>query len=252
MRKSTIRQNANNTSFHCSLLDAQILKDQIPQSELKQFVKLMYPNSLLVQVAHAHPWIHQNLISNSEEKENTFPQINGILSTIDSHICPAAMPTMLLYEKLNNEFVTQKYTNFQNLGEDLLREVPYSNRNREAEKSVWKNETDFFDESIELAIDNFDTLLKKNRKYFIDAYVKIQEGDIVKKYLVEVKPWKQTQEPKAGKGKKKSNLLYEQVAWKNNCDKWAFAKEFAKKHGIPVVPGSDPTTTTGCSCPARR
>jgi hypothetical protein len=160
MRNCTLRQNANNTSFHCSFLDAQILKDQIPQSELKQFVKLMYPNSLLVQIAHAHPWIHQNLISNSEEKENTFPQINGILSTIDSHICPAAMPTMLLYEKLNNEFVTQKYTNFQNLGEDLLREVPYSNRNREAEKSVWKNETDFFDESIELAIDNFDTLLK--------------------------------------------------------------------------------------------
>jgi hypothetical protein len=160
MRNCTLRQNANNTSFHCSFLDAQILKDQIPQSELKQFVKLMYPNSLLVQIAHAHPWIHQNLISNSEEKENTFPQINGILSTIDSHICPAAMPTMLLYEKLNNEFVTQKYTNFQNLGEDLLREVPYSNRNREAEKSVWKNETDFFDESIELAINNFDTLLK--------------------------------------------------------------------------------------------
>jgi hypothetical protein len=56
--------------------------------------------------------------------------------------------------------VGSEMNNFQNLGEDLLREVPYSNRNREAEKSVWKNETDFFDESIELAIDNFDTLLK--------------------------------------------------------------------------------------------
>ena len=158
MRNCTIKQNANNTSFQCSYLDAQILKDQITQSELKQFVKLMYPNSLLVEVAHAHPWIHQNSISNSEEKENTFPRINGILSTIDSHICPAVMPTMLLYESLNNEFVTQKYTDFQNYGEDLLSEVPYSNRNREAEKLVWENETDFFDESIELAIVNFDTL----------------------------------------------------------------------------------------------
>lgn len=76
---------------------------------------------------------------------------------------------------------------------------------------------------------------KKWRKYYIDAYVKIQEGDIIKKYLVEVKPWKQTQEPKATKGKKKSNLLYEQVAWKNNCDKWAFAREFAKKHGMEFI-----------------
>lgn len=89
--------------------------------------------------------------------------------------------------------------------------------------------------SEEIVIPYRDSLMKKNRKYFIDAYVKIQEGDVVKKYLVEVKPWKQTQEPKAGKGKKKANLLYEQVAWKNNCDKWAFAKEFAKKHGMDFI-----------------
>ena len=89
--------------------------------------------------------------------------------------------------------------------------------------------------SEEIAVPYFDSLMKKSRKYFIDAYVKIQEGDIVKKYLVEVKPWKQTQEPKSGKGKKKANLLYEQVAWKNNCDKWAFAKEFAKKHGMEFI-----------------
>jgi hypothetical protein len=69
----------------------------------------------------------------------------------------------------------------------------------------------------------------------VDAYVKIQEGDIVKKYLVEVKPWKQTQEPKAGKGKKKANLLYEQVAFQNLQDKIKFAKEFAKKHGMEFI-----------------
>ena len=89
--------------------------------------------------------------------------------------------------------------------------------------------------SEEVVIPYFDTWQRKNRKYFIDAYVKIQEGDIVKKYLVEVKPWKQTQEPKAGKGKKKSNLLYEQVAWKNNMDKFQSAREFAKKHGMEFI-----------------
>jgi hypothetical protein len=89
--------------------------------------------------------------------------------------------------------------------------------------------------SEEFAIPYFDSLQRKNRKYFIDSYVKIKEGDKIKKYLIEVKPWKQTQEPKATKNKKKSNLLYEQVAWKNNCDKWAFAKEFAKKHGMDFI-----------------
>jgi hypothetical protein len=89
--------------------------------------------------------------------------------------------------------------------------------------------------SEEIAVPYFDSVQKKNRKYFIDAYVKIKEGDNVKKYLIEVKPWKQTQEPKVTKKKKKSNLLYEQVMWKNNCDKWDFARKFAKKHGMDFI-----------------
>jgi hypothetical protein len=89
--------------------------------------------------------------------------------------------------------------------------------------------------SEEIKIPYRDTLQQKTRTYFVDAYVKIQEGDIVKKYLVEVKPWKQTQEPKAGKGKKKANLLYEQVAFQNLQDKIKFAKEFAKKHGMEFI-----------------
>lgn len=89
--------------------------------------------------------------------------------------------------------------------------------------------------SEEIVVPYFDTLHRKQRKYFIDAYVKIQEGDIVKKYLVEVKPWKQTQEPKAGKNKKKSNLLYEKIAFQNNMDKFSSAREFAKKHGMEFI-----------------
>lgn len=89
--------------------------------------------------------------------------------------------------------------------------------------------------SEEIKIPYRDTLQKKTRTYFVDAYVKIQEGDIIKKYLVEVKPWKQTQEPKAGKGKKKSNLLYEQVMYQNLLDKKKFAQEFAKKHEMEFI-----------------
>ncbi len=89
--------------------------------------------------------------------------------------------------------------------------------------------------SEEIIVEYYDSVQRKNRKYFIDAYVKIREGDIIKKYLVEVKPWKQTQEPVSSKGKKKANLLYEKISYQNNCDKWKFAKEFAKKHGMEFI-----------------
>jgi 2,3-bisphosphoglycerate-independent phosphoglycerate mutase len=90
--------------------------------------------------------------------------------------------------------------------------------------------------SEEIKIPYYDPATKKNRNYFVDAYVKIKEGEIIKKYIVEIKPWKQTQEPKATKGKKRSNLLYEQVQWVTNSKgKWPAAKQFAKKHGMEFI-----------------
>jgi hypothetical protein len=65
--------------------------------------------------------------------------------------------------------------------------------------------------------------------------VEIMEGTVLKKYLVEIKPYKQTIEPPHSKNKKKSNMLYEQVTWINNCDKWKYAKDFAKKHGLEFI-----------------
>jgi hypothetical protein len=81
----------------------------------------------------------------------------------------------------------------------------------------------------------FDSVQKKNRTYHVDNYVEIKEGNTTKKYLVEIKPLKQTQEPKGGKGKKNAHLLYETIQYKNNCDKWFFAKDFAKKKGMEFI-----------------
>jgi hypothetical protein len=79
-----------------------------------------------------------------------------------------------------------------------------------------------------------DTVQKKNRKYYVDNYVKIKEGDNIKRYLVEIKPFKQTQEPKEGK-RKKSTILYEKVMYRNNQDKWNAARLFAKKSGMEFI-----------------
>lgn len=89
--------------------------------------------------------------------------------------------------------------------------------------------------SESIAIPYWDSVQKKNRKYFVDNFVEIQEGEIIKKYLVEIKPHKQTLEPKSTKGKRKANLLYEKVMYQNNLDKWKYAKDFAKKHDMEFI-----------------
>ena len=80
----------------------------------------------------------------------------------------------------------------------------------------------------------FDHIAKRQRKYYIDNYVKIKEGDKIKKYLVEIKPHKQTIEPTIGR-KKKTTVLYEKVMWENNKDKWKHAREYARKHGMEFI-----------------
>lgn len=85
-----------------------------------------------------------------------------------------------------------------------------------------------------LAIPYYDTLQKKKRHYYVDNFVEIKEGNNIKRYLVEIKPYKQTQAPIV-KGKKKSSLLYEQIQWTNNNDKWDAAKNFAISHGMEFI-----------------
>jgi hypothetical protein len=51
---------------------------------------------------------------------------------------------------------------------------------------------------------------------------------------VEIKPHKQTIEPTIGR-KKKTTVLYEKVMWENNKDKWKYAREYARKHGMEFI-----------------
>lgn len=80
----------------------------------------------------------------------------------------------------------------------------------------------------------FSQLDKKVRRYYVDNYVEIKEGDSVTKYLVEIKPSNQTQPPKT-KYRKSKHLLYEQNQWKINNDKWAAAKKYAEERGYKFL-----------------
>jgi hypothetical protein len=73
-------------------------------------------------------------------------------------------------------------------------------------------------------------------RYYVDNFVVIREGDVVKRYLVEIKPFGQTQPPKPSKRKKPATMLYEQTQWIINQAKWAAAREFArKKHAEFII-----------------
>ena len=63
----------------------------------------------------------------------------------------------------------------------------------------------------------------KRHRYFPDFYVKIQG----RKYLVEVKPLKQTMEPKTQKRHTK-RYINEVVTWSVNKAKWKAATEFCR------------------------
>jgi hypothetical protein len=69
-------------------------------------------------------------------------------------------------------------------------------------------------------------------RYYVDNYVEIKEGEVIVKYLVEIKPYSQTQPPKPSNKKKKSTMIYEQTQWIINSEgKWKAADDYCKKRG---------------------
>lgn len=65
-------------------------------------------------------------------------------------------------------------------------------------------------------------------RYFPDFYLKVKEQNgSIKKYVIEVKPLKQTIEPQPSKRKTKK-YLYEAMEYAKNQAKWKAAREFCE------------------------
>jgi hypothetical protein len=87
--------------------------------------------------------------------------------------------------------------------------------------------------SEQIAIRYHNPITEKTSCYFPDVVIKLKQGNEIKKYLVEVKPYKQTIDPKTldhGK-KKKKTILFENLNYIKNQAKWEAAKKFSEKHG---------------------
>ena len=72
---------------------------------------------------------------------------------------------------------------------------------------------------------------QKPHRYIVDAIIKLKTSDGIKKYLVEVKPYKQTVQPQTQPGKHGKTLLYEQLTFIQNQAKWAAARKWCKERG---------------------
>lgn len=68
-------------------------------------------------------------------------------------------------------------------------------------------------------------------RYMVDNVVKIKEGNTVTKYLIEIKPKKQTLRPTSHGNKKQSTILYENSTYMVNVAKWTAAEKWCKKRG---------------------
>lgn len=75
----------------------------------------------------------------------------------------------------------------------------------------------------------------KVHRYYVDNFVVIKEGEIIKKYLIEIKPYTQTIPPKPSKKKKRETVFYENKQWITNQAKWEYAKKFAQTKGAEFL-----------------
>ena len=81
-------------------------------------------------------------------------------------------------------------------------------------------------------IQYFDQSTNKIRRYFPDLFVKIRDKQgIIKTYLIEIKPEKQTNSPKKGR-KKTSTYLNEVATYKKNLSKWQQAEKFCESNNM--------------------
>jgi hypothetical protein len=72
---------------------------------------------------------------------------------------------------------------------------------------------------------------QRDARYFIDFTIIIETPTGFQTWLVEVKPDRQTREPTNHGNKKSSTILYENLQWTTNQNKWDAAEKYAKRKG---------------------
>jgi hypothetical protein len=86
--------------------------------------------------------------------------------------------------------------------------------------------------SEEIALPYRSPVDNKIHRYYPDFYIKVKESNgQIKKYIIEIKPKKQTIEPTPQKRKTKG-YIFEVVEYAKNQAKWKAAREFCADRGL--------------------
>tara|TARA_R110000782_G_scaffold118084_3_gene208597 strand:- start:960 stop:1418 length:459 start_codon:yes stop_codon:yes gene_type:complete len=75
----------------------------------------------------------------------------------------------------------------------------------------------------------------KTHRYFVDNILILKEGNKNTKYLVEIKPSKQTIPPTITRKKKRETILHEQITYEINKAKWDAANNWSIKNGYKFI-----------------
>ena len=88
--------------------------------------------------------------------------------------------------------------------------------------------------SEETIVGYYDEVKNKNRRYYVDLWLKVKiNGGSTKEYLVEIKPKCETVKPR--KRKNKNAYTKAMITYINNQNKWDAATAYAKKHGQEFI-----------------
>jgi hypothetical protein len=99
---------------------------------------------------------------------------------------------------------------------------------RTSEILEWSSET--------IIIKYFDPTTNKIRRYFPDLYIKIRDKTgVIKRYIIEIKPKRQTEPPKPSARKKSKTYLNEMTTYQKNLAKWSAAENFCKENGLEFI-----------------
>jgi hypothetical protein len=86
--------------------------------------------------------------------------------------------------------------------------------------------------SENVIIPYYKTTEKRTARYFLDFYMKLKVGDLIKEFIVEVKPHSQikhvTEGVKRG-NKKPSTVAYDLISAQTNKDKWSAATKWCEE-----------------------
>jgi hypothetical protein len=85
--------------------------------------------------------------------------------------------------------------------------------------------------SEEIALPYRSPIDRRIHRYFPDFYIKVKESNnVIKKYLIEIKPKRQTIPPQ-NPGRQTKTYIREAYEYAKNQSKWAAAKEFCADRG---------------------